>query len=205
MTIIPRGRALGVTLFLPEEDRYSYSKQRLESIDRQPVRRPHRRRADLRSRRRHHGRFERHRARDRCSRATWSPSGACRTSSGRSPIRKRAGEVFLGRQVTQHKQVSDETAHVIDEEVRRVIDTATTSAREHPRDQSRQADAMADALIKYETIDETADQGHHGRASAEAARRLGRFGRARRRRSAPEGEADGGPRSVRPPASTNSR
>ena len=47
---------------------------------------------------------------------------------------EESGEVFLGRQVTQHKQVSDETAHAIDEEVRRVIDTRTTSA---PRTSSR--------------------------------------------------------------------
>ena len=49
VTIIPRGRALGVTFFLPEEDRYSYSKQRLEVVDRQPVWRPHRRGARIRS------------------------------------------------------------------------------------------------------------------------------------------------------------
>ena len=64
VTIIPRGRALGVTFFLPEEDRYSYSKQRLAVADRQPVRRPHRRGTRLRSRRRHDRCLQRHRARD---------------------------------------------------------------------------------------------------------------------------------------------
>ena len=65
------------------------------------------------------------------------------------------GEVFLGRSVTQHKQVSDVTAHAIDEEVRRVDRHATTSARR--RSSRRNLDklhVMAEALIKYETIDE---------------------------------------------------
>jgi cell division protease FtsH len=65
-----------------------------------------------------------------------------------------AGEVFLGRQVTQHKQVSDVTAHVIDEEIRRVIDTAYGNARSILVDNREKLDLMAAALIKYETIDE---------------------------------------------------
>ena len=68
---------------------------------------------------------------------------------------EEAGEVFLGRSVTQHKQVSDETAHAIDEEVRRVIETQLHSA---PRRSSRatwtSCTPMAEALIKYETIDD---------------------------------------------------
>ena len=66
-------------------------------------------------------------------RATWSPSGACRTSLGRSPTREETGEVFLGRSVTQHKQVSDVTAHAIDEEVRRVIESNYTARQRDPR------------------------------------------------------------------------
>jgi cell division protease FtsH len=64
------------------------------------------------------------------------------------------GEVFLGRSVTQHKQVSDVTAHAIDEEIRRVIDTAYGNARKILTDNREKLDAMAAALIKYETIDE---------------------------------------------------
>ena len=67
---------------------------------------------------------------------------------------EESGEVFLGRQVTQHKQVSDETAHVIDVEVRRVIDTAYRKAQNILETNRDKLDAMAAALIKYETIDE---------------------------------------------------
>jgi cell division protease FtsH len=64
------------------------------------------------------------------------------------------GEVFLGRSVTQHKQVSDVTAHVIDEEIRILIDSNYMRAKgilEHHLDKLHK---MADALMKYETIDE---------------------------------------------------
>ena len=63
--------------------------------------------------------------------------------------------MFLGRSVTQHKQVSDVTAHAIDEEVRRVIESNYT-ARQGRSSQSNldKLHTMADALIKYETIDE---------------------------------------------------
>ena len=63
--------------------------------------------------------------------------------------------MFLGRQVTQHKQVSDETAHVIDEEIRKVIDANYTRAKEILQTNLDKLHIMADALVKYETIDET--------------------------------------------------
>jgi cell division protease FtsH len=65
------------------------------------------------------------------------------------------GEVFLGRSVTQHKQVSDDTAHAIDEEVRRIIDSNYTRARQLLDDNVEQLHAMAKALVKYETIDQS--------------------------------------------------
>ena len=64
VTIIPRGRALGVTMSLPERDRYSMSKIEMKSRHRQHVRRPHRRGADLRRRECHHRRLQRHPAGD---------------------------------------------------------------------------------------------------------------------------------------------
>jgi len=64
------------------------------------------------------------------------------------------GEVFLGRTVTQHKQVSDVTAHAIDEEVRRLIDTNYKRARDILERDSEKLHKMADALMRYETIDE---------------------------------------------------
>jgi len=66
------------------------------------------------------------------------------------------GEVFLGRSVTRHKNVSDETAHVIDEEIRLVINRNYQRSEQLLRDNLDKLHAMADALIKYETID--ADQ-----------------------------------------------
>ena len=67
---------------------------------------------------------------------------------------EESGEVFLGRSVTQHKQVSDVTAHVIDEEVRRVIDSNYQRAYKILQTNMDKLQAMSEALIKYETIDE---------------------------------------------------
>ena len=64
------------------------------------------------------------------------------------------GEVFLGRSVTQHKQVSDVTAHLIDEEIRRVIDANYVRAKGILEANLDNLHRMADALMKYETIDE---------------------------------------------------
>ncbi len=65
------------------------------------------------------------------------------------------GEVFLGRSVTQHKQVSDVTAHVIDEEVRKLIDSNYQRAKSVLESNLDKLHKMAEALIKYETIDES--------------------------------------------------
>ncbi len=62
------------------------------------------------------------------------------------------GEVFLGRSVTQHKHVSDETAHTIDEEVRTIIDRNYARAETLLKENVDKLHAMADALVKYETI-----------------------------------------------------
>jgi cell division protease FtsH len=154
VTIIPRGRALGVTFFLPEEDSYSYSKQRLQSQI-----------ASLFG-----GRLAEEMAFGPEAVTTGASNDIERaTSLARNMVTKwglsdklgplsyaeEQGEVFLGRQVTQHKQVSDETAHVIDVEVRRVIDTAYQRARDILTTHRDKLDAMAQALIKYETIDES--------------------------------------------------
>jgi cell division protease FtsH len=64
------------------------------------------------------------------------------------------GEVFLGRSVTQHKLVSDDTAHAIDEEVRRIIDSNYERAKSLLEAHVDRLHAMAKALIKYETIGE---------------------------------------------------
>ena len=153
VTIIPRGRALGVTFFLPEEDRYSYSKQRLESQITSLF----------------GGRIAEELAFGPDAVTTGAANDIERaTSLARSMVTKwglsdrlgpltyaeEAGEVFLGRSVTQHKQVSDETARLIDEEVRRVIDTNYKRARDILTANRPKLDVMAQALIKYETLTE---------------------------------------------------
>ena len=65
------------------------------------------------------------------------------------------GEVFLGRSVTQHKQVSDVTAHAIDEEVRKIIDRNYERARSILKEQEDKLHVMAKALMKYETLRDT--------------------------------------------------
>ena len=152
VSIIPRGRALGVTMFLPEEDRYSYSKRRLESQI-----------CSL---------FGGRIAEELIFGAEYVTTGASNdiqrsTEIARSMVTKwgfsdklgplvyaeEEGEVFLGRSVTQHKGVSDETAHVIDEEVRKIVDHSYDEATKVLTDRMDILHAMADALIKYETID----------------------------------------------------
>ena len=152
VTIIPRGRALGVTMYLPEEDRYSMSKQRLQSSI-----------SSL---------FGGRIAEEMIHGAMGVTTGASNdieraTEIARSMVTKWGfserlgpltyseddGEIFLGRSVTKHKQVSDETAHAIDEEVRIIIDTAYELAKTILDDKVDKLHAMAKALIKYETID----------------------------------------------------
>jgi cell division protease FtsH len=153
VTIIPRGRALGVTMFLPEADRYSTSKRRLES-----------RIATL---------FGGRVAEEMIFGAESVTTGASNdieraTEIARNMVTKwglsdklgpqsyseEEGEVFLGRSVTQHKQVSDGTAHTIDEEVRRLIDSNYTRAKNILESGVDKLHKMAEALIKYETIDD---------------------------------------------------
>ncbi len=153
VTIIPRGRALGVTMFLPEEDRYSYSKQRLMS--------------QMKSL--YGGRL----AEELIFGPAYVTTGASNdieraTEIARNMVTKWGlsdrlgpltyseddGEIFLGRSVTRHKQVSDVTAHVIDEEVRTLIDLCYEEAKRILEENKDKLHMMAAALMKYETIDE---------------------------------------------------
>ncbi len=152
VSIIPRGRALGITMFLPVEDRYSYSKERLESSI-----------SSL---------FGGRLAEELIFGADMVTTGASNdihrtTELARNMVTKwglseklgpltyseEEGEVFLGHSVTQHKNVSDETAHVIDEEIRRIVDRNYKRARSILESNIDKLKIMADTLIKYETID----------------------------------------------------
>ena len=152
VTIIPRGRALGVTMFLPEEDRYSYTKRRLNSSI--------------------CGLFGGRIAEEMIFGAERVTTGAQSdiqrvTEIARNMVTKWGlsdkmgplaygedeGEVFLGHQVTQHKTISDETAHSIDEEVRRIVEENYAEAKRVLEDNVDILHAMSDALMKFETID----------------------------------------------------
>jgi len=152
VTIIPRGRALGVTMFLPEEDKYSQNKIQLES-----------QLASLFGGRvaeelvYGQGKVTTGASND-IERATkiarnmvvkWGLSEAL----GPLTYDEDEDEVFLGRSVTKHQNVSDETHRLIDKEVRRIIEGAYARARDILTEHDRQLRLMADALMTYETID----------------------------------------------------
>ena len=152
VTIIPRGRALGVTMFLPEEDRLSYSKQFLES-----------QLCSLFG-----GRIAEELVFGRDAVTTGASNDIQRaTDIARKMVTKwglseklgpltyseEEGEIFLGHSVTKHKDISDETAHIIDEEIRRIIDTNYAKAEKILKTGREKLDIMAEALLKYETID----------------------------------------------------
>lgn len=152
VSIIPRGRALGVTMFLPEQDRISMSRLQLESSI-----------ATL-----YGGRL-----------AEEIIYGADKVSTGASNDIERAtdiarkmvtqwgfseklgpllyaeeeGEVFLGRSVTQTKHMSDDTAKLIDHEIRIIIDKNYKHAQKILEENMDIMHSMKDALMKYETID----------------------------------------------------
>ncbi|MDH0290188.1 ATP-dependent zinc metalloprotease FtsH [Pseudomonas sp. GD04087] len=156
VSIIPRGRALGVTMFLPEEDRYSLSKRALESQI-----------CSLFG-----GRIAEEMTLGFEGVTTGASNDIMRaTQLARNMVTKwglseklgplmyaeEEGEVFLGRSAGgQHSNISGETAKLIDQEVRRIIDDCYGTAKRLLEENRDKLDMMADALMKYETID--ADQ-----------------------------------------------
>ena len=153
VTIIPRGIALGLTMFLPEQDRYSFSKRRLVSQITSLF----------------GGRAAEELIFGKDSVTTGASNDIEKaTEIARKMVTKWGlsdklgpltyiedeGEVFLGRSVTQHKQVSDITVKTIDEEVRRIIDQSYLDAAKILKTNIKRLHKMAEALIKYETLDE---------------------------------------------------
>ncbi len=152
VTIIPRGRALGVTMFLPEQDSYSQNKEQLESMI-----------SSLFG-----GRIAEELTLGKDGVTTGASNDIERaTQIARNMVTKWGlsdrlgpltyseddGEVFLGRSMTKHKEVSDETAHVIDEEIRVFIDRNYARSEKILKENMDKLHVMADALMKYETID----------------------------------------------------
>ena len=152
VSVIPRGRALGVTQFLPEEDRYSYSKRAIESMI-----------CSLFG-----GRIAEELilgfdgvttgAQNDIQRATtmarnmvtkWGLS----QKMGPLMYEEEEGEVFLGKQYTQTSTMSPDTMRSIDQEVRDIIDSCYSRAETILRENMDKLHLMADALMLYETID----------------------------------------------------
>ena len=152
ITIVPRGRALGVTMFLPEEDRYSHSRRSVESQI-----------CSLLG-----GRI----AEELISGADGVTTGASNdieraTQLARNMVTKwglsermgpvkyddEEGEVFLGMSAgSQSKSISSQTAREIDEEVRKIIDDCYKRAKKILQDNVEKLHAMSDALMEYETL-----------------------------------------------------
>ena len=152
VSIIPRGRALGVTVFLPEEDKYSYSKESI--IDRIC------------------GLFGGRIAEELIYGEGGVTTGASNDIERATEIAKNMvtkwglsekmgpmsysdedGEVFLGKSVTQHKTMSDNTARDIDNEIRLLVNNSYSRATKMIKDNIDKLHAMTDALMTYETID----------------------------------------------------
>jgi cell division protease FtsH len=153
VTIIPRGRALGVTVQLPEQDRYAYD--RVYLMSRIAVLFGGRIAEEIFMNQMTTGAsndFERatHLARDMVTRYGMSDA------MGTMVYAENEGEVFLGRSVTRQTNVSEETMRKVDAEIRRIIDEQYALARKLIEENRDKVEAMAKALLEIETLD--ADQ-----------------------------------------------
>jgi len=151
VTIIPRGRALGVTMFLPEGDRYSHTKEYLESkisslfggrIAEAMV-------------------FGQEKVTTGASNDIQKATELARNMVTKWGLSAKLGpltfgederEVFLGHAVTRHKEISETTSAIIDQEVRDIVDRNYQRAEKILKEYLDQLHIMAEALIKYETI-----------------------------------------------------
>ncbi|MFA9439485.1 ATP-dependent zinc metalloprotease FtsH [Uliginosibacterium sp. sgz301328] len=153
VTIIPRGRALGVTMQLPTEDRYSQDRERL--LQTIAVLFGGRIAEEVFMNQMTTGASnDFQRATDLARRMVtqWGMSDAL----GTMVYGEEEGEVFLGRSVTQHRNVSEATMQKVDAEIRRIIDTQYALARRLIEENRDKMEAMTAALLEWETID--ADQ-----------------------------------------------
>jgi cell division protease FtsH len=150
-TIIPRGRALGMVMTLPESDRYSYSKEKALA-----------RLAML------FGGREAELRKFGAEKVTSGATGDIQMATslarsmvmewgmseklGRVRYKSNDQEVFLGHSVTQSNNMSDDTAQLIDEEVRALIEGGERTARELLTTYEKEWEAVAQALLEYETL-----------------------------------------------------
>ncbi len=153
VTIIPRGRALGVTMSMPVKDEVSVSKVKLNSQIAMA----------------YGGRIAEELLGGKDAISTGASSDIQHATSiardmvtkwgfgeGLGPLlySEDEGEVFLGRQVTQHKNLSDATAKLIDDAIKKIIDTNYEKATELLTNNIDKLHAMSEALLKYETLDD---------------------------------------------------
>jgi cell division protease FtsH len=151
VTIIPRGRALGITFSLPERDRYAWSRQEMEArlgslfggrVAEELIFGPERVTSGAASDIREATNMARKMVTE------WGMSeklGPLRYSDNEE-------EVFLGHSVTQRKNVSDATAQIIDEEIRRLVEGSEAKARKILSEKLDDLHALANALLEYETL-----------------------------------------------------
>ncbi len=152
VSIIPRGRALGVTMFLPEKDKYSISKRKINSQI-----------ASLFG-----GRIAEELVYGKDAVTTGASNDIERATElahkmvklwGMSDVMgpmaygEDEGEVFLGRQVTKHKHISEQTFNKVDAEIRTIVDSNYSIAYKILKENRDVLDAMAAALVEFETID----------------------------------------------------
>jgi cell division protease FtsH len=150
VTIIPRGRALGVTMQLPTEDRYSQDRVRLLSTI--AVLFGGRIAEELFMNQMTTGASnDFQRATDLARRMVtqWGMSDVL----GTMVYGEEEGEIFLGRSITTHKNVSEETLRKVDAEVRRIIDDQYALARKILEENRDKVERMTRALLEWETID----------------------------------------------------
>jgi cell division protease FtsH len=153
VTIIPRGRALGVTMQLPEQDRYSQDRERLLNMI--AVLFGGRIAEEVFMNQMTTGAsndFERATEIARRMVTQWGMSDIL----GPMVYGENEGEIFLGRSITTHKNVSETTMQKVDAEIRRIIDDQYALARRLLEENRDKVEAMAKALLEFETID--ADQ-----------------------------------------------
>jgi cell division protease FtsH len=150
VTIIPRGRALGVTMQLPAEDRYSQDRERL--LNTIAVLFGGRIAEEIFMHQMTTGAsndFERATDLARRMVTQWGMSDAL----GPMVYGENEGEVFLGRSITTHKNVSETTMQKVDAEIRRIVDEQYKIARKLIEDNRDKVEAMAKGLLEYETLD----------------------------------------------------
>ncbi len=152
VTIIPRGRALGVTFFLPEADSYSATRQQLEGkvatafggrVAEELI-------------------FGNEQVTTGASNDIKRATEICRNMVTKWGLSEKLGpltysdddgEVFLGHSIAKHKEISESTAQIIDEEVRKIIDRGYANAKRILEANIDKLHIMANALLKYETLD----------------------------------------------------